>query len=118
MGLFHSESVNTDPTTLTEKVVPTPSTVAAVDTINVVGDTLGAVGVPFVSYAGEIAAGALSLAVILVNAARSRNKKALVTVVQGIEEKSSGGEIKKGISKRSGIDGTKDTIDGIIKVFT
>jgi hypothetical protein len=117
-GLFHTESLDTDPSALTGELVPTPSTQAAIKTIDVVGDTLSAVGVPFAGFAGEAVTALSVLAAVLLNAARSRNKKALVTVVQGVKEKTTNGDIKKEISKRSKIDGTKTTIDGIIKVFT
>ena len=113
MGLFHAESLNSD-------LSPTPETAAAVQTIDVVGDTLGAVGVPFVSYAGEVASAVLGLSALLLNVARSRNKKAMITIVKAIEDKTfeDDGVVKSEILRRAPLDKTFDTIHKLVKEIT
>jgi hypothetical protein len=111
MGLFHQESLNSD-------LSPTPGTIAAVQAIDTVGDTLGAVGVPFASYAGEVASAVLGIAALLLNVARSRNKKAAVTIVKAVEAATEGGEIKAEILRRAPLDKTFDTIHKLVKEIT
>lgn len=116
-GLFHEESLDTDPAVLTGELVPTPQTEAVVQTIDVVGDSLGAVGIPFASYAGEVATGILGLATLLINVARSRQKKANITMVKVIEAKG-GDSLKHAVAKRSNTDGTAKTIQSVVSAVT
>ena len=111
--LFHQEDPNS-------ALSPTPEIAAAVQTIDVVGDTLGAVGVPFVSYAGEVASAVLGLTALLLNAARSKNKKAMVTIVKAIETKTfeDDGVVKSEILRRAPLDKTFDTIHKVVKELT
>ena len=111
--LFHQEAPNS-------ALSPTPEIAAAVQTIDVVGDTLGAVGVPFVSYAGEVASAVLGLTALLLNAARSKNKKAMVTIVKAIETKTfeDDGVVKSEILRRAPLDKTFDTIHKVVKELT
>lgn len=117
MGLFHEQAMDNPPPGYTAPLVPTDQAETVVKTIDVVGDSLGAVGVPFASYAGELAAGVLAIATVLVNASRSRHKKANATLVKGIEQATTTGEVKAAVLKRSLVDGTtKDIQKAVVQI--
>ena len=117
MGYFHEESLGTDSLNTTE-LVPNQSLVDTVTTIGKVGEMGGALGVPFVSYAGELAAGALGLSTLVLNMLNSRKKRALRTIVKAVEEKTDSGQVKAEILRRSPLDKTFDTIHAVVKEVT
>jgi hypothetical protein len=121
-GFYHREALatdlSTDPASFQGDFVPTPKTVDAVHTIDAVGNVLGSVGVPYASYAGEAATTVLTFVAFFLNLARSKHKKASSTIVKGIEDATTTGEIKDAIMKRALSDGTTATIHSVVSKLT
>lgn len=65
-----------------------------VATVDTVGNVVGSLGVPYVSFAGEAAAGLLGLITLFYRARYSREKSTLTDVIKGVEKGVHNSEVK------------------------
>lgn len=109
MGHFFQESVETESLDSIAKVEPSTQGKEIISQVDVIGDTAGAMGIPFASFAGELLAGVFSLTSIVLSAKLTQEKKAGQTMAKTIEREGSP-TLKSAILKQSVKDGTASAV--------